>query len=638
MKLFNRYFLPCFYGALLLVLPMASLQAGFLDMPEIKESPELQQKTLLKDIDIMSVRNRDEDRDTRLSVTQFRLQGIVEFPKLGITLEEVQRVVEEIRFEMMAEDKLLESGYTPEEIAAVSDLLVQIEDETKGRLVGEDEVQQLVLLIRDQLASRGITLDMIETVADTITNYYRTRGFILAKAYIPKQEVRDGVVNLTLLLGMLGDVDVNGATIYKDRVIEGAFKSMLGKPVTAKATEERLFLLNDYPGISVNGFFEACCQVGDSKLNVNVTSQDRLQANVRFDNHGSEQTGDNRLYGELLWNNPAGIADQLQLGVLQTGNPSNSTFGQFRYNTRVLSPKLTLELGFSSNDFVLGGGNSEDVEALQLEGETNVFDFSASYALRRSRKVNHSIGLSFQGIESLLDSRIEQLNASLSLDDEIRNLSLLYSFDFLDESNNMLHVLNASFTSGEFIEGNLQAVEGSIIGQDKDYTIFSADYTLLTTVKVPFTDINTRIISRSALQLAGSSLSSISQFSLARPSRVRGFEITQFSGDSAIYSGVDWIFNLPKFINFSIAKVNVRDIARPFIFADVAYGRSQSTVVAEPDDTAFLSNIGIGVQFDYNGRLKGSLQFAWPLESDFSDEATVASDDVQGLFEIQYSF
>ncbi|MCP4488283.1 MAG: ShlB/FhaC/HecB family hemolysin secretion/activation protein, partial [Gammaproteobacteria bacterium] len=48
----------------------------------------------------------------------------------------------------------------------------------------------------------------IETVADRITQFYRQRGFHLAKAYIPKQEARDGVVTLALLLGSLGEVEV----------------------------------------------------------------------------------------------------------------------------------------------------------------------------------------------------------------------------------------------------------------------------------------------------------------------------------------------------------------------------------------------------------------------------------------------
>src|SRR5690625_5846504 len=78
---------------------------------------------------------------------------------------------------------------------------------------------------------------MIETVADTITQYYRERGFILAKAYIPKQEVRDVVVTLTVLLGNLGEVNVHNNQRYSSGTVKRPFNAILDKPVTR--SEER---------------------------------------------------------------------------------------------------------------------------------------------------------------------------------------------------------------------------------------------------------------------------------------------------------------------------------------------------------------------------------------------------------------
>src|SRR5690625_5730289 len=118
----------------------------------------------------------------------------------------------------MNEDALLESGYTLDELASISDLIVEIEKDTGDRHVGHMEVQRLVFHIREQRRQRGVTLGMIETVADPITQYYRERGFILAKAYIPKQEVRDGVGTLTVLLRNLGEVNVHNNRSEERRV------------------------------------------------------------------------------------------------------------------------------------------------------------------------------------------------------------------------------------------------------------------------------------------------------------------------------------------------------------------------------------------------------------------------------------
>src|SRR5690625_5730983 len=98
-------------------------------MPDLTDLPELERDSLLLDMDMPPVRERDSDPQAgpRLNVTEFRVQGIVEFPKLGIYRSEIIERVEQIRFDFMNEDALLESGYTLDELASISDLIVEIE-------------------------------------------------------------------------------------------------------------------------------------------------------------------------------------------------------------------------------------------------------------------------------------------------------------------------------------------------------------------------------------------------------------------------------------------------------------------------------------------------------------------------------
>ena len=145
---------------------------------------------------------------------------------------------------------------------------------------------------------------MIETVADTITQYYRERGFILAKAYIPQQQVRDGVVSLNIMLGKLGSVEVVNAKRINKSLLKRTFNGSLDQPVTADNTEENLYLINDIPGVYAQGYFEPGDQVGDTRLKLNVTKESWFDTSVRIDNHGAKTTGENRLYGEFVLHNP----------------------------------------------------------------------------------------------------------------------------------------------------------------------------------------------------------------------------------------------------------------------------------------------------------------------------------------------
>src|SRR5690606_22466837 len=124
------------------------------------------------------------------------------------------------------------------------------------------------------------------------------------KAYIPEQHVRDGVVNLTLLLGELGEINVQNNKRYSTKTIQNVFNNDLAEPVTNDRIEEKLYLINDLPGLSAQGYFEPGSQVGDTKLNVNVTSERWYDVNVRLDNHGSDRSGEYRLYTDFFLNNP----------------------------------------------------------------------------------------------------------------------------------------------------------------------------------------------------------------------------------------------------------------------------------------------------------------------------------------------
>ncbi len=55
-----------------------------------------------------------------------------------------------------------------------------------------------------------IPLSEIYAIADRITKFYQDQGYILARAYIPAQEIESGEVNIAVAEGTIADVFVNG--------------------------------------------------------------------------------------------------------------------------------------------------------------------------------------------------------------------------------------------------------------------------------------------------------------------------------------------------------------------------------------------------------------------------------------------
>ena len=622
--------------------------AGFLEMPETAEVPEFERESLSLDMDIPALRDRDPNPEAgpRLNVKEFKVQGLIEYPEFGITRAKIIEQVEKIRFDMMEEGRQLDSGYTIDELKEVSDLIAEIEKETDGRHVGPVEVQKLVFLIREQRRNRGITLGMIEVVADTITRYYRERGFILAKAYIPKQHVRDGVVTITLMLGQLGEVEVKNNKHYSEKLIKRVFNSSLAKPVTNDAVEENLYLINDLPGLSVGGYFEAGSQVGDTKLNVNVNSEKKYDANVRLDNHGSKESGEYRAYTDFYLNNPLGIGDQLQLGVLASFNPENSLYGSVRYSLPIYTPRLSFSLGVSSNDFVTATADTASTDDFEITGKSFVADGMFTYKLNRTRKKNNNILLGFAEIKSEVQYG-NLLNAGT--EDKVRKIDATYQFDVLNEKKRILHQGSITLTAADFVMGAEE-------GQTESPAIFLFDYSMLSFVNMPFTENESKWIIRSAGQFSDAALSEVLQFGLAGPTRTRGFVINEFFADDAFFLGSDLVFSGPSLGGYTIAGEKFEDVIQPFVFLDTAYGRNNAFIEGEDDVTTYLVDVGVGIKIVFSDGLRGNLSLAVPVgaensameklkdEEDFdpdelSDgEDLTPGDGIKLYFDLQYGF
>ena len=76
---------------------------------------------------------------------------------------------------------------------------------------------------------KELSLDDLQRVADVITRHYRDRGYFVARAYIPAQDIRDGMVEITVLEGRVDRVSVKpiGDTRLREQVVQSALQKAL---------------------------------------------------------------------------------------------------------------------------------------------------------------------------------------------------------------------------------------------------------------------------------------------------------------------------------------------------------------------------------------------------------------------------
>src|SRR5476649_1005229 len=104
------------------------------------------------------------------------------------------------------------------------------------------------------LLGQQIKLSNILDVADAIEKVYRDHGYILVRAHVPPQRVRDGVFTINIVEGKIAHVSVEGGTEATQEQVKGYLQPSLNRaPLPLTAMERSLLLSNDLPGVTASG-------------------------------------------------------------------------------------------------------------------------------------------------------------------------------------------------------------------------------------------------------------------------------------------------------------------------------------------------------------------------------------------------
>jgi hypothetical protein len=289
----------------------------------------------------------------------------------------------------------------PRVVVRAFDLSGAVDREKQDLFVNEIEA---ILAGRIALQSPdGYTINQLQGVADEVTRFYRERGFVIAQAIIPAQEVENGVVSLRVLEGSLGNVRVEDNNAYKSSIIEGPFRRLQGYPITQDSIERALLDVQNFPGLTVFGTFTQGDELGNTDLIVKVREEDRFNFTPSVDNYGSEFTGEFRAMLDFKFNNLFGVADQLNGYVLKTFEPDNGTYGGL--NFQFPFGRNAIGFGASTNQFDVGG--LEGLTELGVAGTVDQADIHLDRTFANGRFFGASARLGKSYIERRQSGRCE---------------------------------------------------------------------------------------------------------------------------------------------------------------------------------------------------------------------------------------
>jgi hemolysin activation/secretion protein len=394
-------------------------------------------------------------------------------------------------------------------------------------LVTEAELQSLVA------GNVGKTLDLddLQGIVDKVTAYLKAKGWFLAEAYLPEQDLIGGIVSIAIIQGKSDGaimIKRNSSVRISDKSLEGfALKGAApGKPMNQGRLEHSVLLVNDLPGIHARSMIAPGSVPGSSVVTLDVKEDGLVSGSVWGDNMGNRYTGAWRGNAQVTLNDPFRYGDQLSvmydrsLGLNQ---------GRIGYN---------FPIGYSGlrGNFSLTGMNYkllQELKRLDYKGESSIIESGLSWPIVRKRNTTITAGAAYtnkhltdrQGSTGLHDKTLKEGKV---------NLSLLHYDKLLGGGAT---TANIAVNYGNFYQVARYDTMPGVMG---NFTYMTATLSRAQS-----------IISRVTLNLSCSSqfafdnLDTSEKLYLGGPYGVRAYPVGEAGGDSGQLLNVDLKYQLP---------------------------------------------------------------------------------------------
>lgn len=432
-----------------------------------------------------------------------------------------------------------------------------------------------------------LTLADLEQFAQRVTDYYSAHGYPFAYAYVPVQEVENGVVTIAVVEGRYSAVTL----INTSRLREGMIRALLG-PVTKGAVIESYALtrainrLNNTAGVAARSTFRSGAEEGTMELVVDLTEDRTWSGAFTVDSFGNPNTRRVRGSGIVARHNVSGRGDTLRLQVVSSGK--GLLTGRIAYDFVVPShvDVTRWNASYTQTNYELGG----QLGVLDAHGSARVLRISGEeqHVASESMRLIHGVGLETKHlVDKILGMETPRRVHAIDLNvtgearqsHAVTQFSVGARFGYLtiDEAVAKLQDTLTAQTAGRFVTLN---------GSVRRVHRLAGSMMLRTSVSG---------------QWASGNLHTSEKFSLGGPGGVRAYAANEASGDEG------WLANI------ELSRSLAWDGVYASIFADGGHVRlnKQPWNAAESNDRA-LYGVGLGLLYERRNLSLG-VEYAVPV-------------------------
>ncbi len=441
-------------------------------------------------------------------------------------------------------------------------------------------------------AGREYTVEGLREVAASVTRHYAMSGYPLAEAYLPPQEIQDGVVEISVIEGSYGRVSVQNNAGLRKQVAQGLLDPLEPGTVIKTATLDRVIrLLNETPGVRARAELSRGTEPGAFDLSVYLAEGTQWTGSLTFDNFGNEHLGATRttLVAELR--NPRGWGDLASVQIMRSGD--GLVHGRLAYSAPVNDGPLRVAVSGSTSRYDLVG----PFDALDAEGRTVQWSLAAHYPYLRTSEARIDVGAGYdvRRMEGALFGDITTRRAGVA---RVRTTG---------ERRINIFAGGVDRFSLSVSSGNLEILDPDVLAQDAAgaqtaglYSIANGDFER--TVALSRT---TSLVGMISAQWASKNLHSSERFVLGGANRVRAYGAEEATGDEGWVARAEARFHAPFGMEHSphlslsafVDAGGVRVSKRPWV-----------------DGPTVRTLVGVGVGLHYSeDPFQAKVQYAVPL-------------------------
>lgn len=163
----------------------------------------------------------------------------------------------------------------------------------------------------EPFVERCLTASDLNRLLSEITRAYLQRGYVTTRAYLPPQDLQDGVLQIQVIEGRLDSI--NGRHLSTALEISMSSPARIGERLNLRELEQLVDQLSRLPSRQISLELMPGEEVGSSRVVLQGQKLKPWRVALNRHNDGQRSTGEQQWGLDFAWDSPLGLADQLSL-------------------------------------------------------------------------------------------------------------------------------------------------------------------------------------------------------------------------------------------------------------------------------------------------------------------------------------